>query len=247
MKSKALSFLKITSPILFWLFVWDIFSLIVDHSYFLPSVLETLRALYLIVFDVKFIGIVLSTLLRVLTGLFLGIVIGALLAFLSYKIKPLRLFISPLMTVIKSTPVATGIIILWIALSADALAVVIALLMVSPIVWQNVLDGFSSLSPALIETSEIYGFSVRSKIKYLLFPPLFRYFIPAVITSVGLAWKAEIAAEIIAYTKNSIGYYINDAKNFYESDKVFAWTLIIIIMSILLEKVTKYLTSRCKV
>ena len=70
------------------------------------------------------------------------------------------------------------------------------------------------------------------------------YLYPAIITASGLAWKAEIAAEVIAYTKDSIGQGINDAKYNMETPTVFAWTLVIVLLSVLLEKCTRSLFRR---
>jgi NitT/TauT family transport system permease protein len=248
MKNKTLSTAKFILPLIFWLGVWEIASLIVNHSYFLPSVPDTFLALGEILSTGEFYLVVLLSIVRVLLGIVFGVLLGTVLAFLSNKSEILKAFVSPLMTVIKSTPVATIIIILWVAMSGDALAIFISVLMVTPIVWQNLLDGFSSISTELLEMSSVFEFSFASRMQHLVFPALMKYLIPALITSIGLAWKAEIAAEIIAYTKNSIGYYINDAKSaFDQSDTVFAWTLIIIVMSIILEKTTKFLISRCKI
>ena len=241
---RVINAVKGTLCVLFWLAVWEILALIVNHSYFLPSFTETLIAFIRLIKTAVFFKALLFTLLRVLAGLLGGILVGILLAVLSYKVKPIKSLITPIMSVIKATPVATVIIILWIALSANTLAIVIAMLMVVPIVWQNLIDGFSSISTELVEVCDIFELSFYKKMKYLLLPSVFKYFIPAVTTSIGLAWKAEIATEIIAYVKNSIGYYINDAKYYYESDTVFAWTLVIIIMSMTLEKLTKRLLSR---
>jgi NitT/TauT family transport system permease protein len=78
----------------------------------------------------------------------------------------------------------------------------------------------------------------------LYFPNLKKYLIPSVITSVGLAWKSEIAAEIIAYTRNSIGQLINDGKYNLDTPVVFAWTFIVIFFSILFESLIKSLLRR---
>ena len=73
------------------------------------------------------------------------------------------------------------------------------------------------------------------------------YFFPAVITSIGLAWKAEIATEIIAYTRHSIGQYIYDARYHLLTDEVFAWVIIIVLFSICLEIITKKIVGRFQV
>ena len=79
-----------------------------------------------------------------------------------------------------------------------------------------------------------------------MFPTLLKYFIPAFITAAGLAWKSEIAAEVIAYTKNSIGGNISDANVIFDTPTAFAWTLVVIIFSIIIEVLTKFLLSRFK-
>ena len=238
---------KIILPLAFWLLLWQIISLVVDRSFLIPSVTETFLALIDVIASKSFFKVVLFSLARILAGLLLGTLAGILLSFLSYKFEAVYLLISPLVSVIKSTPVATFIVILWIMLSANALTIVIAFLMVMPIIWQNLMDGYRSIDKDLSEVCDVFEFSFLKRMRILIFPALMRYLIPGIITATGLAWKAEIAAEIIAYTKNSIGQQINDAKYFYETPTVFAWTFVIIVMSISLEKLAKYLLGRFKI
>ena len=238
---------KLVLPIVLWLLIWQALALIVNRPFLVPTVPATFFALINIVTEKSFFKVVFLSLLRILAGLFLGTLAGILLSFLSYKIEAVRLFITPLISVIKSTPVATFIVILWIMFSANTLTVIIAFLMVMPIIWQNLMDGYKSIDRDLSEVCDVFEFSLSKRMKILVFPTLVKYFIPGIITATGLAWKAEIAAEIIAYTKNSIGQQINDAKYFYETPTVFAWTFVIIVMSILLEKLTKYFLGRFEV
>ena len=238
---------KIIVPIAFWLLVWELLALIVNRSVLIPTVTETFSALFEIIASKVFYKVVALTFIRIITGLFLGIISGILLAVLSHRFEAVYIITSPLISVIKSTPVATFIVILWILLSGDALAILIAVLMVMPIIWQNLMDGYKSIDKNLSEVCDVFNFSFGKRMRVLVFPALMKYLIPGIITASGLAWKAEIAAEIIAYTKNSIGQQINDAKYFYETPTVFAWTLVIITLSIFLEKLTKRLFGRFKV
>ena len=64
-------------------------------------------------------------------------------------------------------------------------------------------------------------------------------------TGLGFAWKAGVAAEVIANTKMSIGAQIYDSKIYLDTLNLFSWTIVIIALSILLEKVvTKLLSPR---
>ena len=247
MKNKILRVAYIIVPILFWFAVWDISALIVDHTYFLPTVKETFSALFRILASFSFYKALFLTILRVFLGLALGIILAIILAFLSCKFQIAKAIISPLMSIMKATPVVTLVILLWIMLSGEQLPVVIAVLMVMPIIWQNLVDGYETIDKNLTEVCYIFEFSFFQKLKYLIFPALLKYFIPSVITATGLAWKSEIATEIIAYTTNSIGKFINDADTAYDSPSVFALTLVIIVLSIALEFFTKRLMKRYKV
>ena len=245
MQDKLKSILiRVIFPLLFWLSVWQILALIIDHRFLLPTIPDTFSALGELVSDKGFYIAVSLSLLRVVIGLIIGIILGCCIAFLCNYSSVASALILPIISVIKSTPVASFIVVLWVMMSGDALSIFIGVLMVMPIISQNLLDGFGAIDHLLVEVTQVFEMSRICRFKLLILPTLKKYFVPAVVTSVGLAWKAEIAAEIIAYTKRSIGQGINDAKYNLDTPTVFAWTLVIITFSIILEKCTRALVRR---
>ena len=247
MKSKLLNKSVISISIFaFWLGIWYALAYVVDSVLLLPTPHETLFALFDLATTFEFYKVVFFTLIRVAFGLILGISCGIIFAILCYRFEILKTLFNPIISVIRATPVASFIVLLWVLVSGSALAVVVAFLMVMPIVWQNTLDGFNSIPKELIEVADIYELSLRRRFSVLILPILSDYIFPAVITSVGLAWKSEIAAEIIAYTKDSVGMHINDAKSLMLTPTVFAWTAIIVVMSIALELLTRKLLRRTR-
>ena len=240
-------FLKLSTVLLIaalWISVWYLAAWFVDNISILPYPHNTAMALFDLLGYGEFYKIVAFTLLRVLLGLILGIVLGVSLALFCHRFSLIKLIFSPAISIIRSTPVASFIVLLWVLLDGGALAVAVAFLMVMPIVWQNTQDGFASIPKELIEVSQVYELPLKRKYEVLIIPVLSQYIFPAVITSVGLAWKSEIAAEIIAYTKDSIGMHINDAKSSLLTSTVFAWTLVIIVISLCLECLIKKLLGR---
>lgn len=69
------------------------------------------------------------------------------------------------------------------------------------------------------------------------------YFTSALFTCSGLVWKAGIAAEVLCQPQTSIGTQLFNAKSTLETVDLFAWTTVIIIISLLLEKAVKVLLS----
>ena len=257
MKNKPTSvILRFILPLAFWLLVWQAGAQLVeefvvkpgsDGSYFLPTPIETLKELFVIVRAKGFLKTVLITLYRILSGLLIGSSLGFALGILSYKSRLVYSLFAPAISVVKATPVASIIILLWIMpMSGNGLCILIALLMVLPIIWQNVYDGLSATDPALAELSLSYEFSFFKKVKLLYLPTLSDFLIPALITATGLAFKSEIAAEIIAGVRISIGEMIYTSKDSLNTPAVFAWTIVGIFFSILFEKLTKFLLSFIK-
>ena len=226
-------------PIVILLSVWEIGARLYNKPYFLPGFFETLEALIRIIGEDDFFKIIFLTLLRVLTGIAIGTLTAALFAILSYKFSFLHSLFSPLNSVIKATPVASIIILLWVSMNGNSLAVFVSFMMVFPIIWQNIYDAFSSIDKELIEVSRVFGFSIRKKFELLILPSLKKFFIPAFITAIGLAFKAEVAAEIIAGVRNSIGQMIYYAKDAPKIDEMFAWTVVGVFFSMLIEWISR--------
>ena len=224
---------------LFWLGVWELTAFAVDLGFIIPRVGETVLALLSLVGKASFWKSVSASLFRVLLGFVLGVIIGILLAFLCNKFYVIHALISPIMKIIKATPVASFILVLWFLIGSESVPVAIALLMVAPIIWQNLIDGFASIDNTLDEVCSVFQVSYLKKLKILIVPTLLNFLLPALVSACGLAWKSGIAAEIITYTENSLGRDILNAKNYFESAEMFALTIVVILLSILIEKLLR--------
>ncbi len=225
------------------LLAWELIALIINDSFFMPDIIQTSKSLINILFSNTFVKVIFTALYRVLTGLILGILFGILLATLCHKVDLINTIISPIISIMKATPVACIIVLLWIRMSYTEIAVFVVVLMILPIVWQNVYDGYKAIDESLIEVADVFELSRLQRLRVLVVPSILSYLLPAIITSVGLAWKAEIAAEIM--TNSNIGRLIYDFKTVsYDTASIFAWTVIIVSLSIVFEKATKYFLGR---
>ncbi len=230
-----------------WILIWWLFSYKFDFEVIFPGPIKTISTLFSLLAKSSFWKSVIYSFYRIFFGLFLGIVLGIAFAFIGRALPLIHNFISIGMSVVKSTPVASIVLILWVLVDGSSnLPIIIAVLMVLPIVWQNLTDGFNSIDKSLLEVARVFQFSRLKTVKTVYLPPLLNHFIPAVLTSIGLSWKAGISAEVIAYTKNSIGFNISNAKASFEGDVLFAWTLVVVLISLLFEYTAKALLRRFK-
>ena len=111
-----------------------------------------------------------------------------------------------------------------------------SMLVVIPAVWANVEKGILSTDKDLLVMA--HGFSVpKSRILSGIYIPTVRpYFLAAVNSAMGMAWKAGVAAEVICPYKDSIGTALHDSKIYLETAELFAWTAVTVLLSVLLEK-----------
>lgn len=225
--------------------VWQIAAIIIHHPFLLPTIPETFVAMCGILSKKASYFAILSTLDRVLSTIVYGAMFGALLAVLSKKILPVRYVIEPMISVMRSTPVTVISILLYLLLPGEVAPIIVALFLIMPLIWQNLIDGYDSIDKNLDEVCTVFEFSRFKRFRYLVLPTLVNFFIPALVSSVGLAWKAVISGEILVHTVDSVGEMIFNAKNeMLDSEATFAWTLLIIFISILFEKLTKLIARR---
>lgn len=228
--------LEKTGAVLFVLLLWQIASMLLKSDILLASPLAVAGRLSGLVFETGFWGAVGFSFLRIALGFILSLVVGVILAALSNSFHLVEVLLWPFIAVIKSTPVASFIILCLIWLTSANLSIFISFLMVLPIVYTNVLGGLKCTDKKLLEMARFFALPSPKKIRYLYIPHLRPYLLSACSVSLGLAWKAGIAAEVIGIPTGSIGEKLYEAKIYLNTPDLFAWTLVIILVSILFEK-----------
>lgn len=230
--------------ILFWLGVWWLVSALFDEKWALPSPPQVFRALFSVITLKKVIPAAGVSLLGIMKGYFWGMAAGSLLAALTAGIYPLHLLFSPLLTVIKATPIASFILLLWMLFINSEVPAYAVFLIVLPIVWANLEEGFKNTDPKLNEMGKAYGFSFFKRVYYLHLPAIYPFFKSAALVALGMAWKAGIAAEVICAPDGTVGKMISMAKRDLAMDEVFAWTFAVVAVCFLLEKLLALLLAQ---
>ncbi len=224
------------AALLFWILVWHLLANKVGNEWILPTPAVVFSRLLALAGTLDFYRVLFLSFLSVFCGFLAGILLGFALGTASYYVKALHPLISPLMAVIRATPVASFILLVLFWMTTDRVPTFISLLMVLPIVWQNTLLGYEKKDPALDEMAKVFRISPLRTFLKIDLPQVLSYTFSAGKTALGLAWKAGVAAEVLALTKNSVGLMIYNAKLYIETVDLYAWTCSIILFSIALEK-----------
>ena len=241
MIKKILKFLIIPA---IWVGLWQLVSVAVGHELLFPSPLSVSKRLLQLSATVEFYKIIGRSLIRILAGMVIGTAIGALGGLLTAFFRVAKDLFAPFLAVIKATPVASFIILLVLYVSRDLTPLIIALMMVTPIVWTGVETGILNTDKSLLEMATAYKMSRFDKIKHIFLPSVSPYFLASLKSSLGMAWKAGIAAEVLLQPILSIGKMISDSKNLLETTDLFAWTVVVVILSVIIEKTMVFILKK---
>lgn len=228
---------------LFWFVLWQLLSAAVGSALLLPAPLSVVRRLFELMGTAQFWRTVLLSLLRISAGIVFALILGVITAVLTCRFALLDALLSPVISVIKTTPVASFVVLVLIWLRRDYVPVLISALMVFPVVWSNVSAGIKSTDRSFLELARVYDFSFIKTARSIYFPSVLPYFRSACSSALGFGWKSGIAAEVLTVPGVSIGRMIYESKLYLQTTDLFAWTLCVILLSFLLEKLMLRLIS----
>ena len=150
----------------------------------------------------------------------------------------------PYVAAIQSVPVASFIVIAFLWLSARRLSTFIAFLMVFPVLYTNLLQGIRAADRNLLEMADVFRLSPGRRVRCIFLPALRPALFAGCRVALGLCWKAGVAAEVIGVVARSVGGKLYDAKAYLEIADLFAWTVVIVVVSALFEHVFLFLLGK---
>jgi len=221
---------------LFWLGVWALAAYAVSRPLLLPNPVMTFETMLSLMRTGEFWQTAGMTLLRVLIGYLSAVLLGTALGALCHFVPICGALLNPLRQIVRATPVSSFIILVLLWIRIGAVPAFISFLMVLPIIWTSVQEGLSAADRQLIEMAEAYHFTAFRKARYLYAPSVLPHFSAGCVTGLGFAWKSGIAAEVIARPNFAIGSSLQDAKIYLETPTLFAWTALVILLSMALER-----------
>lgn len=235
---------KVCVPIAVYILFWQLLSMLVgSRLLLLPSPLDTLRSMKEIIVSGTGWRSIGMTVLRILCGYFSGCGIGVLFAVLTAHFRIFDWLLKPLRSLIKTTPITSFALILLVSVVSGMVPILVAMIVVVPMIWQTTEEAIKNRSVELSEMAQVY-LNPWQKLRYVTFPQVLPHFSASASTALGFAWKAVITAEILALPKLGIGRQMQFHKIHVEIPELFAWTLLVIILSVILEFTFKLLLKK---
>ncbi len=241
---RAKALLSRAGVLLFYLALWALLARCVDQPLLLPGPLAVLRRLLALLPDPQFALTLLGTLGRTLLAYALGILAAVLLSALCAASRAAQALLSPLLSAIRATPVSSFIVLALVWLSSSRVPVLTGFLMTLPVVQSALTQAIRAIDPKLLEMARLYRFGRRGTLRHVVIPSVTPAFVQSCLAAIGLCWKAVVAAEVIGVPRLAVGSRIYEAKIYLETDALLAWTVTIVLLSVLLEALLRRLMAR---
>lgn len=239
-KKKSISLLSI----LILLIIWKLSSIFIGADIILPAPEKVLISLLNIIKSGPFLTSLINTLFRGLAGFILSLGLGLIIGISAGLFNPFALFIKPVISITRSTPVISVILLALIWFNTSHVPVFVAFLMAFPIVCGSIIEGINTVDEKLIEMANIYKIPLKKQILKIYIPGLTPFIISGASMSLGIIWKVVVAAEVLSQPKFGIGTSLNEAKAFLITEEVFAWTVIAILLSFITEKLFNIISRK---
>ncbi|MCD7775782.1 MAG: ABC transporter permease subunit [Firmicutes bacterium] len=233
LKSKPI---RVILPIIFWTAVWWAAAAAVSAELLLPTPYAVIKCFFELIVTTDFWSTTALTIIRIFCGAALGALLGVILSVITCNVSLADVILSPAIRVIRTVPVASFIILVLLWVKKGFVPALISGLMVMPIMWESVSAGIKGCDKKLLEAARAYGMSAPRTLQYVYLPAVKPHLISGVCSSVGLAWKSGVAAEVLCLPKSAVGTEIYYSKIYLETPSLFAWTITVILCSLLIEK-----------
>ena len=224
------------AAVVFWLVVWQLAAMAIGQEVFLVSPIQALGTLLELLPQPEFWQRIGFSAGRILLGFLLGAVSSVVLAVAAEGWAWVEALLSPVMQLVKATPVASFIILALVWVSGSSLSILISFFMVLPVLYGAVRTGIESTDGQLLEMARVFRLPLPCRVKAIWLPAVLPAFRQGCSVALGICWKSGVAAEVIGLPDGSIGDALYRAKITLSTGELFAWTFVIIVLSAAFEK-----------
>lgn len=218
------------------LILWQILSFQFANGIVIASPCEVVRTLWGLAGTGAFWRRLLFSFSRVGLGFLCSAVAASGAAILSFRFPLFDAFLNPCVFLMKSVPVAIITVLLLILFSASGLSAFVVLLMTFPVIYTTILAVIRDVDQKLLDMSYIFHWSEGKKWRWIRLPTAWESIKAALSVSSGMAWKAGVSAEVIGTPRESIGEAVYDAKIYLATEELFAWCIVILALSWIMER-----------
>lgn len=200
------------------------------HDIILASPGKAFNALFTMASTSRFQDAFLVSLLRMITGIGIGGIVGFVLGILAGLNERVKYLLEPVRWMVMSvSPVIVVVIaMLWFGLGTR-MVVIISSFLLAPIVYVNTMKGIEMVDSNIVEMTDVYKFPLVQKLLHVYFPALIGPLAAAMTIVITTGTRMVVLAEILG-SNSGIGYELSLARSELNTPELYAWVLVTLII-----------------
>jgi NitT/TauT family transport system permease protein len=204
-------------------------------AFVLPGPLKVAEALIALARTQTFFSDLGATLYRVLLGFLLAIAVGAPLGTALGASPRIAAFFEPVLSIINTVSSAIWAVfaIIWFGIS-NATTVFVVFMTAMPLILTNVWQGARTVDAQHVELARSFHMSRLQIMRKIFVPTILPHLFAGARLAFGFGWRVSLVAETIG-SSNGIGYRLRQAADLVQTDQVFAWTVTLVVLMLVLE------------
>lgn len=222
---------------------WQLLSWQMAQPQLIPSFPDLIRALFRLVYTPGFLVSIGTTCLRACVGLLLSLAAASITAFLLNRSEAIRFLFMPWLSLLRSVPVISFILLALIFLNPEMIPLLIAFLTMYPLLTENLLKGLMNRRDSWKMLARQFHLNAWNRLFQINYPQLKPYLFSGLASAVGFGWRAIIMGEVLSQCVDGIGKRMKEAQVFIDVPELIAWTLVAIVLSWLTDKLISRLSD----
>ena len=222
---------------------WQLLSWQMAQPQLIPSFPDLIRALLWLVYTPGFLVSIGTTCLRACVGLLLSLAAASITAFLLNRSEAIRFLFMPWLSLLRSVPVISFILLALIFLNPEMIPLLIAFLTMYPLLTENLLKGLMNRRDSWKMLARQFHLNAWNRLFQINYPQLRPYLFSGLASAVGFGWRAIIMGEVLSQCVDGIGKRMKEAQVFIDVPELIAWTLVAIVLSWLTDKLISRLSD----
>ena len=218
------------------IFLWHLMAAAVGNDILIPYPAQVGSYLLGLLRSEVLYTSVLMTTLRVAKGFLISMVCAMIFSILSDYSPVMRSIFTPIHVLTKTIPNASYIIIAIIWLGSEGAASAVSFMILFPVFYNSFINAMDQEDASLKDVGLIYRESFFGKLRYRTMPLILTEILTTGKTAASMGFKVGVMAEVIGQVKVGIGRQMSYARLYLQTDRLIAWTAVIIIISILLDQ-----------
>lgn len=226
------------------LFLWECIALFINNEIYIPTLGQVFKSLNNLILETGFFINIFMTIKRTIVSILIALFIAMLIGVSGYISRVIRNFFRPINMIIQSVPMMILVVLALIWFDKDNAPYIVGVLVVFPILYENILGALSSIDKTLLEMSNVYKLDLKDKIIKIYLPSIKFRLATIIVSTMSLGLKVVIAGEVYGQPDYGIGSMIQLEKVNFNTPGIFAWLIIVIIISGELEILQKLILRR---